>query len=122
MILALANCRDDETVANYGGADTEWRLTEIDGAPFTARATLRFAEDGKITGNAPCNSYFGEQTAAYPSFSAEKIGATRRACPDLDKETLYLTALAEMTRSEVAGDTLRLGNDAGREMVFKAAE
>ena len=119
-LLALVNCRGDESVANYGGADTQWRLISLDGAPFTARATLRFGEAGAITGDAPCNRYFATQTAPYPWFSAEKIGATRRACPDLNQEAAYLSALAEMTLSEVAGDTLILSNDTGREMLYKA--
>ncbi len=120
-LLTLANCRGDESVARYGGANTDWQLMELDGAPFDARATLRLGEDGEISGEAPCNRYFGTQTAPYPWFKAEKIGATRRACLELDRETTYLTALSEMTLSEVTGDTLILSNDAGREMVFKAA-
>ena len=119
ICLALTACRD-ETVAGYGALDAEWRLSELDGKDFPATATLRFGEKGEITGNAPCNRYFGQQTAPYPWFSVENIGATRRACPELDQETAYLSALAEMTLSEIAGDTLILSNDAGREMIFKA--
>ena len=88
--------------------------------PLWRGAILLFGEHGEITGNAPCNRYFGKQTAPYPWFSAKNIGATRRACPELDLEAAYLTALSEMTLSEVAGDTLILSNDLGREMVFKS--
>lgn len=126
IILALAaigglvECSGDETVTSYGGAASDWLLIEIDGKPFGARATLNLAAAGKISGQAPCNQYFGEQTAPYPWFSAEKIGATRRACPELDQETRFLSALSEMTLSEVAGDTLILSNEAGSQMVFRA--
>ena len=119
-LLALANCRGDETVAAYGGSDVTWRLVELDGEAFKPRATLRLEAKGEITGEAPCNRYFGTQTAPYPWFAAEKIGATRRACPELDAETAFLAALSEMTLSEVLAGTLILSNDAGREMVFKA--
>ena len=119
--LALAACRD-ETVAGYGALGATWQLTELDGAPFAAKATLQFDQEGNLTGDAPCNRYFGKQLAPYPWFQAQDIGATRRACPALEQETKYLGALAEMTLSEVSGDTLILSNDAGREMVFKAAE
>lgn len=118
-LLSLANCRD-ESVAGYGAQDITWTLVEIDGTPFPARATIRFEDKGKITGDAPCNSYFGSQTAPYPWFSADNIGATRRACPELDSETRFLNALSDMTLSEVAGSTLILSNDSGREMLFKA--
>ena len=121
MCLALLACKD-ETVAGYGALDTPWRLVEIDGQAFPAQATLRFGTDGEISGSAPCNRYFGRQTAPYPWFAAEELGTTRRACPALAHETAYLSALAAMTLSEVAGDTLILSNDAGREMVFRAAQ
>lgn len=120
FVMMLTGCRD-ETVAGYGGGNTEWHLAELDGKAFSERAVLRLGDDGEISGDAPCNSYFGVQTAPYPWFSAEKIGATRRACPALEKEADYLQALSQMTLSEVLGDTLILSNDTGREMVFKAA-
>ncbi len=118
--VALTACRD-ETVAGYGASDITWRLVTLDDVPFTAIATLQFGARGEITGNAPCNRYFGQQSAPYPWFSAQDVGSTRRACPELDEENTYLTALSEMTLSEISGDTLILSNDAGREMVFKAA-
>ena len=120
LVTALAGCWGDETISRYAGRDTVFRLIELDGAPFSARATIQFSQEGAITGQAPCNGYFATQTVPYPWFKAEGIGATRMACPDLNTETQFLTALGEMGLSEVFGDTLILRNDAGREMVFKA--
>jgi len=120
-LSALGYCKD-ETVSGHGGEGMTWVLRSLDGAPFTARATLAFPEEGEIAGAAPCNRYAGEQTVPYPWFSAERIVSTRRACPDLDAETRYLRALEQMTLAEIAGDTLILSNDAGREMVFRARE
>jgi len=121
-VIGLGQCSADETVAGYGGAEQVWTLTELDGTQFSKTATLSFPERGKIAGQAPCNRYFATMDAPYPWFEAGPIGATRMACPDLDAETLFLSALSEMTQSEVSGDTLVLRNDAGREMVFKATE
>ncbi len=112
--------RGDETLAAYGAGDANWRLVEIDGQPFKARATLGFADEGALFGQAPCNAYSGAQTAPYPWFTAENIAVTRMACADLAAETVYFEALAAMTLSEVAGETLILSNDSGREMVFTA--
>jgi len=117
----LGYCKD-ETVSGHGGQDRTWVLRSLDGAPFAARATLTFPEEGEIAGQAPCNRYSGQQTVPYPWFSAETIISSRRACPDLDAETRYLRALGQMTLAEIAGDTLILSNDAGREMVFRAGE
>lgn len=119
MVLLMA-CQSDESLAAYGAADKTWVLIELDGTPFTARATLTFPEAGKLAGQAPCNRYFGAQTVPYPWFKAEGVGSTKMACPDLDAESTYFKALSEMTLSEVLGDTMILSNDDGREMVFKA--
>jgi heat shock protein HslJ len=120
--LGLTACIGDETVAGYGGADRIWLLSEVDGAPFSAHATLQFPEAGRISGDAPCNRYSGAMTTPYPWFGATQIAGTRMACPDLEAETKFFEALAAMTLSEVLGDVMILSNDAGREMVFKAGE
>lgn len=118
-LAALAACKD-ETLTGYGAAGQTWVLHSIDGAPFTQRATIAFPEEGRITGDAPCNSYFARQTLPYPWFKAEGIGATKRACPALAAEQAYFDALARMTLAEVAGATLILSTEAGDEMVFRA--
>ena len=116
----LASCYEDESARAYGAADRIWTLVELDGARFKATATLRFPEPGKITGKAPCNQYFATMTAPYPWFEATAIGSTKMACPELQAESVYLTALAEMTQSEVSGNVLILRNEQGRELFFKA--
>ncbi|MGX0877017.1 heat shock protein HslJ [Roseovarius sp. MBR-154] len=117
----LGYCKD-ETISGHGGGGATWVLHSIDGTPFTARVTLSFPQEGSLAGEAPCNRYSGAQTLPYPWFRAEALGTTKRTCPDLEAETRYLRTLAAMTLVEVAGDTLLLTNEAGREMVFRAAE
>lgn len=116
---ALFSCAD-ETLSGYGAADKLWVLTELDGAEFTAEVTLEFPEEGVLRGKAPCNTFQGTQTVPYPWFKAENIAVTRMACPDLEAEAVFFTALSEMTLAEVGMDTLFLSNDAGRKMVFLA--
>ncbi|WP_116597962.1 META domain-containing protein [Primorskyibacter marinus] len=116
-LLALAACDRDETLVSYGGAGT-WQLSALDGADYSAKATMTLGKGGAITGTAPCNSWSAMQSAPYPWFDLSPIISTRRACPDLQAETAFFTVLSQMTLSEVAGDTLLLTNDAGREMIF----
>ncbi|EPX76941.1 META domain-containing protein [Litoreibacter arenae] len=118
-VALLASCTD-ETISGYAADGAVWQLETLNGKPFTARATLTFPEEGKIAGQAPCNSYFGQQTAPYPWFAVDALGSTKRACPDLKAENDFFATLGEMTLSEAAGTTLILSNDAGDEMVFKA--
>ncbi|MFU8778556.1 MAG: META domain-containing protein [Roseovarius sp.] len=122
MALSLLGYCKDETVTGHGGADAVWHLQSIDGEGFAARATLEFPAEGELVGAAPCNHYSGRQTQPYPWFAAEAVVATKRACPELAAEMLYLAALGEMTLVEVVGDTLILSNVAGREMVFQALD
>ncbi len=119
-LTTLPACRADETVGGYGGAERVWLLQDINGEPFTARASMTFPEPGKIAGQAPCNRYFGPMTAPYPWFDASALATTRMACPDLEAEAKFLHYLAKMTLSEVSGSVLLLSNDAGDTMVFKA--
>ncbi|MFU8836430.1 META domain-containing protein [Roseovarius autotrophicus] len=121
-MAALGYCKD-ETVAGHGGADLAWHLTSIDGTPFIARATMRFPEEGAIAGEAPCNRFTARQTVPYPWFHAEEIATTTRlACPDLEAETEFLHALAEMTLVEVTGPVLILSTEDGREMIFHTVD
>ena len=119
-VVALSGCFKDETVAGYGGAGKIWRVTEIDGAQFTASATLAFSSAGRISGNAPCNSYSAEMKTPYPWFNVEAIQTTKQVCPDTGAENLFLAALSDMTLSEVLGDTLILSTPQGRTIILTA--
>lgn len=119
FLILATSCTGDETLRTYAQADAVYVLQSLDDAPFPARATLEFTQAGKIGGQAPCNSYFATQTVPYPWFEVGPIGATRRACAELDQEARYFDALSAMQFSESLGDTLILSNDAGREMVFQ---
>lgn len=118
-LIGLTACQEDETISGYILSETEWALVEMGGAPFAAHATIAFPKAGKITGQAPCNRYFADQTAPYPWFEVGQIGATKMACPDLSAETEFFAGLARVTLSEVSGDTLILSTDDGFEMVFR---
>lgn len=119
-IFLLSACGPDESISGYADTSLAYQLTELDGVPFTARATVSFPEQGRIAGQAPCNSYFGEQTEFYPWFGLNGIGATRMVCPDMSEETRFFAALEAMTLAEVVDRTLILSNTDGNQMVFVA--
>lgn len=120
LAVALSACLKDETVSGYAPTGAVFALQAIDDQPFNATATLTFPAQGRIAGQAPCNSYSGIQTVPYPWFNVEAIAASKRACPGLEAEQRYFAALSDMTLAEVLGNTLLLSNDAGRTMLFKA--
>ena len=116
--LALAACQSVAQNDGLGGPDTTWRLVTLDGAAFAATATLTFPDGRRLTGQAPCNSYFGALTATYPAFAAPVIGASKRACPDLQAEQAYFTALSAVTAARRAGETLIHSAASGPRRVF----
>ncbi|GAA6209081.1 hypothetical protein NBRC116601_23740 [Cognatishimia sp. WU-CL00825] len=119
-LLALcAACQTDETLTAYGAADVTWHLTSLQGAAFSAKASLRFLPDGRVKGHAPCNGFSATQSAPYPWFSLSAIVSTKRACNDLTAEQRFFAALNDMTLAEVLGDTLILSNEDGQDMVFR---
>lgn len=119
-LFLLAACQQaDETLAGHGALG-QWQLTEINGSTFTAAAMITFHDDGTVTGRAPCNSFGATQSAPYPWFELSPIRATKRACNDLSAESAFLTALQNMTLSEVSGNILILSNDTGQTMEFIA--
>jgi len=118
-LFALTACAD-ETISGYVDADATFRLVEIDGAPFAATADISFPEPGIARGTAPCNSWSAAQTAPYPWIEIGPIAATKRACPELNAEQRFFSALADMAIAEISGDVLILTGEDGGEMVFRA--
>ncbi|PLS21797.1 META domain-containing protein [Neptunicoccus cionae] len=111
--LSLSTCQKDETISGVSGPDVQWQLVRLNGEAVETPITLTFPEKGRLAGQAPCNSYFGEQTAPLPWFETGAIGATRRACPEMELEGRYFKAFSDMTMIERKGDTLLLTNDSG---------
>ena len=120
IILGAASCGADETVSAYGGADTVWRLVEMDKKPVTSDITIEFHDAGKVVGKVPCNRYMSQNSAPYPWIKLSPISSTRMACSELALEGRYLKTLATMTEVEVFQDTLVLRADNGAEMMYKS--
>ena len=91
-----------------GDLADHWTLTRIDGFPVTFTATLDLSQPGKLTGQAPCNSYGGTLSAEGQKFIPGPILSTKMACDELADENLYLQALQMTESAVVAGDLLTL--------------
>ncbi len=119
LTALLSFCSPDETVSGQTNETDVWVLQTINDESISEKITLEFPEEGRITGRAPCNSYFATQTAPLPWFEVGAIGATKVACPSLKLEQIYFNTLQKMTTAEIAGDTLILKSDAGGTLVYK---
>ncbi len=93
-----------------------WRLQSIDGAAFSAQATLQIGADGRIGGRGPCNSWNTRGTADAGLLLAG-IMSTKRACDALPQENDFFQALSMMSAAQVS-DGLLILTGQGREMIF----
>ena len=118
VLSILTSCFKDETVSGQTDHVAIWLLSTMNEATITTRITIAFPEEGKIAGHAPCNRYFGSQTAPLPWFEIKGLGSTKMTCPELDLETQYFTLLQKVTTAEVVGNTLELATDTGNTLVF----
>ena len=119
LTLALTGCLKDETISGRTAPSDVWVLSLIGEAAVTERITIRFPEQGRVTGEVPCNSYFAEQSAPLPWIDLGPIGATRRACPALELETRYFGLLERMALVETLGDALLMTADDGMTLTFR---
>ncbi len=97
-----------------------WRLVSLNGADFTASATLTFLPDGTLQGDGPCNSFGGQLTALPPAWALGPVRSTRIACDALEAEAAFFSALSAMTTADQATDSLTLTAPDGTAMVFAA--
>ena len=118
--LAALPARADLTGDIPVALQQDWVLAEVDGTAVAYSATFRIGEDGRLTGKAPCNSYFAGVDGPLPDFRPTGIGATRMACAALSEEQAYFTLLQGIDRLTWSEAELHLSG-AGHQMVFRPA-
>jgi heat shock protein HslJ len=103
----------DRTFDGCGGAPValllgDWMVKAIDGKPPIAdtEPTLAFAEDGKLSGAASCNRFFGGYTLTGEGLSVGALGASMMACeePVMAQERAVTEILEGVTNFAIAGD------------------
>jgi len=127
---ALAEEAGGDDAAGAAGArvvGTLWALETLGGEPFEARAVMAFGEDEAggplLRGEAPCNGFrgiYGVQSPEGGMFDAGPLATTRMACPDLEAESAFLSALESAVEAEIDGERLILRGPEGAEMTFVA--
>ncbi len=94
-----------------------WRLAEIDGAAVEDD-TLMVFDDGKLTGQGPCNAL--QATYAYrgTAFSVDAIATTQKACANLAEENRMLDGMLMAQTAELRGERLRISSAGGPALTF----
>jgi len=97
--------------------NTSWQLQSMMGKEVNENITLSFKQ-GKISGKSFCNNYFSECTIKGKKLKVEAVGATKRACPDLEKEKMYFNLLIQVQSYKMKDGQLYLEADKGN-LVFQ---
>jgi heat shock protein HslJ len=117
--LGLAACQSSPAAELTPAAlAKEWQLVGFAGGSLPPRVTMDLREAGQASGQAPCNRWFGAVEGKLPEFRIGQAGATRMACPDLEAEGAFLTALGKITTAALDGDKLVLTGADGARMEF----
>lgn len=99
---------DVVTIENLAG---KWTLASIAGGDiatlFTDRApSMEFSNEGKVSGNAGCNTYHATYTLAEGVITFGPVMSTKMACPSLQGEGLFVSSLSTPLHVELKGDKL----------------
>lgn len=103
--------------AALAGDAALWALATVDGAAPGYAATLDLSQEGRLTGQAPCNRYFADMALQGEALDLGPIGATKMACEDMKGESDYFALLGQMDSLNLTEEVLTL-RGAGHEMVF----
>ena len=120
LLAALLSLTAFAAQADQGTAAVrpqEWQLAEVDGSAPGWTATLNLSEPGKVSGQAPCNRYFGPVTWDADRFQVGNLAATRMACLHMQGEDVFFSLLQAMETSQLMPDALILSG-AGHQMRF----
>lgn len=67
--------------------------------------------NGRISGKAGCNRYFGKVSFDQQRIFISGVGSTQMACTDMEMESLYLKHLTAVNRYQLSGNNLQLYRD-----------
>nr|QNO44572.1 hypothetical protein KKOBALHG_00009 [Methanosarcinales archaeon ANME-2c ERB4]QNO44945.1 hypothetical protein DIMMFDLM_00002 [Methanosarcinales archaeon ANME-2c ERB4]QNO45103.1 hypothetical protein HICMJNBA_00009 [Methanosarcinales archaeon ANME-2c ERB4] len=106
-----------------------WTLTLTAGSdgdvhpPIPGTTITASFENGKISGTAGCNQYFGAYTAA-DNIVINEMSWTEMSCESpegvMEQETQYLDILRDVTTYTIPENQLTLGTEDGRALVYHA--
>ncbi|MER2507960.1 META domain-containing protein [Amaricoccus sp.] len=122
-LLGLAACvmpapETEVPEGNWLLPGTTWKLVELGGAPYTASTTATLTEDGRVTGQAPCNAFNANYVGRWPDLSFETVATTRAICPQIEEERLFLSVMDQVNHAELLTDSLLLTGPDGASLRF----
>jgi len=121
------NTQATSTAVSAESLTGNWALTKIANEDLKALfpdkvATMEIAADGKVFGNAGCNTYRTSYTLEGDVLTFAPAMATKMACPGMKGETAFLNHLTHPVQAVINGETLTFSKDGNMVLEFiKAA-
>ncbi len=123
MLSSVLGCIDQEAPGLEGTWNLNSYVNRADAMVnilSNTKVTFQF-QDGKVGGNAGCNSYGGTCTLNGSSITIGPLAVTEMYCTDpgvMEQEADYLAALNSVTRYRIEGRTLVLINADGKDVLI----
>lgn len=98
-------------IVNAQNLEGKWNLTLLAGGDvatlFTNETpTIEFSADGKVFGNAGCNTYRSSYTQEENTLTFGPLMSTKMACPSLKGENLFTSLLSTPLQAGLNGEKL----------------
>jgi heat shock protein HslJ len=126
LLACLSACDGDFNMSDVVG---KWQLSTLNGQPAPAGmheggVTLDIQQDGKFSGQAPVNRYFGQINTQDKTFKTGPVGMTMMAGPPelMDAERDFFAVINDVKTVDVKGGQLTLTGPDGKRLVFERAE
>lgn len=90
-------------------AGTSWKMAD----KVSGKVPTLIFEDGKVSGNAGCNNFFGTASVMMSSgkVNFSNVGSTKMMCADMRAEDSFLMMLGRVNKYMISGNTLELYQD-----------
>lgn len=119
LFAAMVSC---SSAPKYALTDGEWALSswmDDQGEEMVVtqnRATMTFADDSKVNGNAGCNQFMGKYEVNGDKIKISMGGMTMKMCLDMTIENRMVKEIPNVTSFEIDGNQLILFNAEGKEL------
>jgi heat shock protein HslJ len=133
LCLLAGACTSQTTVQDNGPMNdnstlqgTAWWVEDIAGKGVIDRShtTIKFLEEGKVSGDTGCNRYFGSYEITGETLTFGPLASTRRACAEslMNQEMAFLETMAQVSHWTVAQTgLLHLHNPEGKSLIRASA-
>lgn len=116
VVGLISACQANQPRSQTSDPDAQWALTHWNGQESKGFSAVLQAHE--IAGTAHCNTFKAPVEHAQDTINVGPILQTRRACPDLARETAFLLQLQETTKVAITDDRLTLTTSQGHSFQF----